>query len=92
MSGASIRTNFILNLIGTLVRLAVTLVTVRIYIRHVRDARCSVISIASSLLFGGSCSLDLPQCRRLASLFRGDPANRPEASAISCAEPATAPR
>ena len=50
MSGASVRANFIFNLIGPFVRLAVALVTIPIYIRYIGEARYGIISIAWVLL------------------------------------------
>ena len=50
MSGPRLRRNFAFNLIYPVVRLAVALVTIPIYVRHVGDARYGVISIVWVLL------------------------------------------
>jgi O-antigen/teichoic acid export membrane protein len=50
MSTRPIRINFILNLLAPLARIAVALVTIPIYVRHVGDARYGVISIMWILL------------------------------------------
>lgn len=50
MAKSSLRNNFASNLIGPLVRLAVALITIPIYIRYVGNARYGVISIAWVLL------------------------------------------
>jgi len=50
MSKTPLRRNFAFNLIYPVVRLAVALVTIPIYVRHVGDARYGVISIVWVLL------------------------------------------
>ena len=50
MSKTPLRRNFVFNLIYPVVRLAVALVTIPIYVRHVGDARYGVISIVWVLL------------------------------------------
>ena len=50
MSGPRLRRNFAFNLIYPVVRLAVAIVTIPIYVRHVGDARYGVISIVWVLL------------------------------------------
>jgi O-antigen/teichoic acid export membrane protein len=50
MPQARLRRNFVFNLIYPVVRLAVALVTIPIYVRHVGDARYGVISIVWVLL------------------------------------------
>jgi hypothetical protein len=45
MSTATLRRNFVFNLIYPMMRLAVAIVTVPIYVHHVGDARYGVISI-----------------------------------------------
>src|ERR1700761_2236888 len=50
MSTVSLRRNFVFNLIYPMMRLAVAIVTVPIYIHHVGDARYGVISIVWILL------------------------------------------
>ena len=50
MSTIPLRRNFVFNLIYPMMRLAVSVVTVPIYIHHVGDARYGVISIVSILL------------------------------------------
>ena len=50
MSKSRLRRNFVFNLIYPMVRLAVAIVTIPIYVRHVGDARFGVISIVWVLL------------------------------------------
>jgi O-antigen/teichoic acid export membrane protein len=50
MSTRRIRTNFVVNLLSPSVRIAVALVTVPIYLRHIGDARYGVMSIVWVLL------------------------------------------
>jgi O-antigen/teichoic acid export membrane protein len=50
MKRASIRANIVVNLIGPVSRLAIALVTVPIYIRHIGEARYGVVSLAWILL------------------------------------------
>src|ERR1700677_5220122 len=50
MSTATLRRNFVFNLIYPMMRLAVAIVTVPIYVHHVGDARYGVISIVWILL------------------------------------------
>ena len=50
MSTVSLRRNFVFNLIYPMMRLAVAIVTVPIYVHHVGDARYGVISIVWILL------------------------------------------
>ena len=50
MSRRRIRTNFVVNLLSPSVRIAVALVTVPIYLRHIGDARYGVMSIVWVLL------------------------------------------
>ena len=45
MSTATLRRNFVFNLIYPIMRLAVAIVTAPIYVHHVGDARYGVISI-----------------------------------------------
>ena len=50
MSRKPLKTNFAINLFAPLVRAAIALVTIPIYVRHVGDARYGVISILWILL------------------------------------------
>ena len=50
MSTATLRRNFVFNLIYPIMRLAVAIVTAPIYVHHVGDARYGVISIVWILL------------------------------------------
>ena len=50
MKPASIKTNFIINLMSPTIRLAVALVTTPLYVRHVGEARYGVLWIMLVLL------------------------------------------
>ena len=50
MKGRTLKTNFVINVLGALVPLAVSLVTVPIYVRHIGDARYGLLSIIWVLL------------------------------------------
>src|SRR6267154_564378 len=50
MKAHTLKTNFVINVFGAMVPLAVSLATVPIYIRHIGDARYGVLSIVWVLL------------------------------------------
>lgn len=50
MSTRPLKTNFVVNLLSPMARIAVALVTIPIYVRHVGDARYGVLSIVWILL------------------------------------------
>lgn len=50
MNGRTLKTNFAINVFGAIVPLAVSLVTVPIYVRHIGDARYGLLSIIWVLL------------------------------------------
>ena len=82
MSRKPFKRNFVINLLAPLARIAVALVTIPIYVRHVGDARYGVISIMWVLL-GYFGFLDL-------GLSRAPPPTRgqgqPQIGRASCRE------
>ena len=84
MSRKTLKTSFAINLLSPLARIAVALVTVPIYIRHVGDARYGVISIMWVLLgYFGFLDLGLSRAatNALAKLLREGAATRARPSA-----------
>src|SRR5450755_547699 len=82
MKSRTLKTNFAINVFGAIVSLAVALVTVPIYVRHVGNARYGVISIVWVML-GYFGFLDLGLSRAAANaLARLRDAAQPERARV----------